>query len=111
MLSDMLGRGSFQRHTMTNGSKIARLTITAHCNGDCKFPTRKAATQIAKAQNAATVILMELSCILKVYAPGALRRCLGVHIQGTGDARQWLRFKAPPFTLEFESCAPRPITK
>jgi hypothetical protein len=113
MLSDMVGRRSFHRHIITSGGRTARPATTAQSVSDRKLPAIPA-VQTAETQTAVTMVLMESSCILKVYGPalngavpectckprsnhqgpsgrraGALMRCA---IENSGQQLCWLQF-------------------
>jgi hypothetical protein len=66
MISDMVAGGSFQRHIMTSGGRIARAVMTVQPDSDPTWSALPAA-YTAKTQSAVTVALMELSRILEVY--------------------------------------------
>ena len=77
MVSDMVGRGSFHRHIVTSGGRIARPARTAQPDSDRKLLARPA-VQTAETQTAVTVVLRESSCIFTVYGPalyGAVPEC------------------------------------
>jgi hypothetical protein len=79
MVWDRVGRGSFHRHIMTSGGRIARPTRMVQPDSDRKLPAIPT-VQTAVTQSAVTVALMESSRIFRVYGPalyGAVPECTG----------------------------------
>ena len=113
MVSDMVGRGSFHRHTVTSGGRIARPARTAQPDSDRKLLARPA-VQTAETQTAVTVVLRESSRIFTVYGPalyGAVPECTckpqGIRIGHYSDHSWAPKSQCLPSGCAIENCGPR----
>ena len=84
MLSDMVWPGLFHRHIMTSGGRTPTPARTVQPDNAFTLPAMPA-VHTAETQAAATMALMESSCMLRVYGPalhGAVPECTGSRAAG-----------------------------